>query len=384
MSAAGALPEPEVINAGEPDDLLAPVADYVIISHANFIDRLREADDFIGAKQGQGYSVKIVDVADIYNQYGHGLAVPGAIRAYLQAQDSLSPVRQVLIVGGATSDPLNYGGEGSIDFVPTYFARAGRSVFQAPADGLIADLYGDGGPGTEPDGIPDKSIGRWPVRTEAELDTIIEKTLQYQRSMATQRKALLVAGGTDSRFPTFSGQTERVAEKLTTPDGAPWADLTRVFVDDFGSVGAARSALKQGLNDGNAVTLFSGHASTSAWTYQGLLNWQAAQSLDNADKPTLIGTMSCYTSYFVSPTTDTLGHQLLLSGNRGAALIHGAATLSGFSRNEALLGRSMSAMSGGASVGEAVLEARRRLGPNYSDVVTNWSLLGDPSLRFSQ
>lgn len=384
VSATGALPEPEVIDAGGPGDLLTPVADYVIVSHANFIDRLQEADDFIGAKQGQGYSVKIVDVADIYNQYGHGIAVPGAIRAYLQAQDALSPVRQVLIVGGATSDPLDYGGEGSIDFVPTYFARAGRTIFQAPADGLIVDLYGDGGLGTEPDGIPDKSIGRWPVRTVVELDTIIDKTLQYQQSMASQRSALLVAGATDSRFPTFSGQTERVAEKLATPDGAPWTDLTRVFVDDFGSVGAAQSVLKQGFNDGNAVTLFSGHASTSAWTYQGLLNWQVAQSLGNTDKPTLIGTMSCYTSYFVSPTTDTLGHQLLLSGNRGAALIHGAATLSGFSRNEALLGRSMSAMSGGASVGEAVLEARRGLGPNYSEVVTNWSLLGDPSLSFSQ
>ena len=383
VSTQQALLSPEVVNPGQPADLLDPSADYIIVSHANFIDRLNEAQDFISAKQNQGYSVKIVDVEDIFEQYGYGLPVPGAIRAYLQAQDAVHPIRQVLLVGGATSDPLNYTGAGSIDFVPTYFARTSEVVFQTPADGLIADLYGASGPGSDPDGIPDKSIGRWPVRTLAELDSMISKTLQYQQTMASQHKALLAAGARDTRFPSFAGQVDRVAGKLVTADGQPWSDLTKVYVDDFSTPSAARDALLQGFNDGNAVTLFSGHGSPTSWTFQNLLNSETAKNLSNADKPTLVGTMSCYTSYFVSPSVDTLGNALLLSGNRGAALVQGAATLSGFSDNEAMLGRAMSAMSQGTSAGEAVLQARQALGPDFRGVITNWAVLGDPSLHLT-
>jgi len=383
MSSKGALPSPEVINAGAPADLATPAADYVIVAHANFIDRLENADNFLRAKQDQGYSVKIVDVADVYQQYGHGLPLPDAIRAYLAAQNAFSPVQQVLLVGGATSDPMDYTGSGSIDFVPTYFARTGRLIYHTPADGLIADIHGEDGVETEPDGRPDVSIGRWPVRTVAELDAIIAKTLRYQKTMASNTSALLAADATDAAFPSFSGQIERVASELTDAGGEPWSELTRVFLDDFDSVGDARAALIQGLNDGHAVTLYSGHGSSIVWSWDKLLRVEDAAILANADAPTIVGTISCYTSYFVTPTMDTLAHQLLLSSG-GAAMIHGAATLSGFSQNEVMLGRATAAMADGTSAGEAVLEARRSLGDGYSDVITNWAVLGDPSLRLAQ
>jgi hypothetical protein len=145
-------------------------------------------------------------------------------------------------------------------------------------------------------------------------------------------------------------------------------------------VAAARDALKQGFNDGQAMTIYSGHASPIGWTFQGLLDWQAAQSLQNHGQPTLVGTLSCYTSYYVSPSTDTLGHQLLLAGDQGAAVIQGAATLTSFSQNQEMLGRITDAMVGGQTVGEGVLSARKALGASYKGVIVNWSLLGDPSI----
>jgi hypothetical protein len=382
IAARNALYAPNIVSVGPATDLASGAADYVIVSHANFIDAL-ESSDFVSAKQSQGFSVKIVDVGEIFDHYGHGFAVPSAIRSYLQAQDATSSIRHVLIVGGATSDPLNYSGSGSIDFVPTYFARTGAIIYHAPADGLTADLYGPSGNGSDPDGIPDKSIGRWPVRTIAELETVVDKTLAYQSNMADERSALLVADREDPDVPSFAAQTRRMADLLANPgSGTPWTDFTEVFVDDFASVAQARTALKNAINDGKAATIFSGHASPTAWTFEGLLDWNSARTLTNAGKPTLVGTISCYTSYFVSPSTDTLGHQLLLSGDRGASLIHGAATLSSYADNEKLLGRATAAMADGVTVGEAVLGARQQLGSGFTEVVTNWSLLGDPSLRF--
>ena len=68
--------------------------------------------------------------------------------------------------------------------------------------------------------------------------------------------------------------------------------------------------------------------------------------LYNEGKPTLIGTLTCYTSYFVSPLNDTVAHRWMngyredAAGNRipgvpnGAVAIHGAATLSNYAQNE--------------------------------------------------
>lgn len=374
------LPSPAIMLAGGNAGLVNPSADFIIVAHPAFIDKMEEARDFLTAKQAQGLAPHIVDVNEIIRRYGFGIPNPAAIRKYLQAQDAANEIKHVLLVGGATSDPMDYTGSGSIDFVPTMFARTGKHIFHTPADGLLVDLYGGNGDPENLDGVPDRSIGRWPVRTVSELETIIDKTLRYQQTMASRRSALLVAGATDPRYPSFSSQVEDVADSLRTPGGAPWDELTRVYVDDFGSVGEAQAALKAGFADGHALTLFSGHGSPSSWTFQGLMDWQVAQTLTNARTPTLVGTMSCYTSYFVSPSTDTIGHHLLLSGDRGAALIQGAATLTGFSQNQALLGRATDAMIGGQTAGEAVLTARQTLGSSYIDVITNWSVLGDPSL----
>ncbi len=383
VSTEDSLPSPEVSVVDRSRDLVDPTADYIIIAHPSFMDTMENAQDFLSAKRAQGYSPHIVDVYDVINQYGYGLPVPEGIRAYLQAQDSANPIKQVLLVGGATSDPMNYTGAGSVDFIPTFFAGTSDIIRHSPSDGLLVDLYGPDGHTGDPDGVPDRSVGRWPVRTAEELKTIIDKTLKYQETMASRRSAMLVADQTDARFPPFSSQVEKVGAKLMSPGTPPqpWTDVTRVFMDDFSSPGDARNALKQGFEHGQTITLYSGHGSPSGWSFQGLLDWQTAKSLTNAGLPTLVGTMSCYTTYFVAPSTDTIGHQLLLSGDRGAALIQGAATLSGFSQNEELLGRVTDAMVGGQSVGEAVLTARKALGKSYSDVITNWSVLGDPSLR---
>ena len=382
VSTEDALPSPEVSVVDRSKNLVDPSADYIIIAHPAFMDTMEHAQDFLAAKRAQGYSPHIVDVYDIINQYGYGLPVPDGIRAYLQAQDAANPIKQVLLVGGATSDPMNYTGAGSVDFIPTVFARTSEIIRNSPSDGLLVDLYGPDGSTADRDGVPDRSIGRWPVRTVTELQTIIDKTLKYQQTMASRRSVMLVADKTDARFPPFSSQVEAVGAKLVTPGSPPqpWTDVTRVFLDDFSSAGDARDALKQGFDHGQTVTLYSGHGSTSSWSFQGLLDWKTAKSLTNAGLPTLVGTMSCYTTYFVAPSVDTIGHQLLLSGDRGAALIQGAATLSGFSQNQELLGRATDAMEGGQSVGEAVLTARKALGRSYSDVITNWSVLGDPSL----
>ena len=57
------------------------------------------------------------------------------------------------------------------------------------------------------------------------------------------------------------------------------------------------------------------------------------QELTNAGKPALITTLACYTTDYVSPVTDALGHELLLGADRGAVAINSSSVLNDFGEN---------------------------------------------------
>ena len=130
------------------------------------------------------------------------------------------------------------------------------------------------------------------------------------------------------------------------------------------------------------------------WTFQGLLSPDDLTDLDNVGKPTMITTMTCYTSYFVSPNSDTVAHRWM-NGYRedafgqqvpgvanGAVAIHGAATLSSYDQNERVSRDVLNQQLSGATLGEAIQVARERARMlNMHDQVVNWTLLGDPTLR---
>ena len=121
----------------------------------------------------------MVDVEALYRYYNAGVADPAAISLAIKSAQKLG-VTNVLLVGGDTYDYLNVLGINSVSFVPTHYRRTDAIVNFAPADSVYADTDGNGSPNV--------ALGRWPVRTNAELQAVIAKTLSYQNS----RKAVLV------------------------------------------------------------------------------------------------------------------------------------------------------------------------------------------------
>ena len=104
--------------------------------------------------------------------------------------------------------------------------------------------------------------------------------------------------------------------------------------------------------------------------------------------------MTCYTTYFVSTLNDTVAHRWMngyredASGEQipgvanGAVAIHGAATLSDYNDNETFVRMVQEQQLAGATLGQAVEAARQEAHiRGMRDHVTNWTLLGDPTLR---
>jgi len=144
-------------------------SDYLIIAHPNFINK--ELEKFAEAKTNSGLKAQIISWLDIVNNYGYGLETPQALRNFLAIANNEYSYKYILLVGGHSYDYRDYAGAGSINFIPT-FHRSIDLIEQSPTDTPYADLDGDS--------LPDKAIGRWPVRTAADLSAIIRKTNEWQ------------------------------------------------------------------------------------------------------------------------------------------------------------------------------------------------------------
>ncbi|MBI4819748.1 MAG: DUF11 domain-containing protein [Deltaproteobacteria bacterium] len=367
---SGAIQSPTIV-ARAVTNPMPRSADLLIVSHPDFIPRLAP---LVSARESQGWKVAVVDVEDIYDEFGHGAFHPEAIRSFIKAAAQKVRIKAVLLVGGDTFDYKDRLGIGGLSHLPSIYAQTGDIVRFAPADGLLVDLDGDE--------IQDLAIGRFPVRTNAELDSLISRTLEYDQ--LTKRRTIVMAA--DKRDEGSHFDFTIASERLGGMVPTDWT-ISRAYLDQRGAAGA-RQDLLAALDAGPAVTTFMGHSAPGSWTFDGLLTSADAAALQNVGRPTVVTQWGCWTTYFVSPARDTMAHRLLLSGDRGAAAVLGATTLTRAESERALgyhLFRSM--FRPGVSVGDAVRIAKADLAkngnPGAKDVLLGWNLLGDPTLSIA-
>ena len=132
--------------------------EYLIITHPNFVTEAQELRDW---KRERGIITKVVDIAET------GTSAP-QIRQYIQdAYDSWdSQPSYVLLVGDAEYVPTNY-----LYNHPYHGSLTASDMWYATVDGT--DYY------------PDIFIGRLPVDTAYQAETIVQKILGYEKTPPT-------------------------------------------------------------------------------------------------------------------------------------------------------------------------------------------------------
>ena len=321
--------------------------DLVIISHQDFLESVKPLKNL---RENQGYSVALVDVEDVYDEFSFGVKTPQAIKDFLlraKSQWKKAP-RFVLLAGDASSDPRNFLGYGNFDFVPTKLVDT--AYLETASDDWFVDFGGDG--------LPKMALGRLPVQTPQEVSAMVAKIIAYEKSSG-MNEALLVA---DKKEKTDNFDFAEAAQKV----GALFPStvgVRKVFRGEFGSDAQAKEALLNYLGQGTLLVNYLGHGGMMEWRGQVLTTDDAEGLLNGQPFPFFIN-MTCLNGFFQAPFGDSLAEALLKAEQGGAVAVW---TSSGMTEpggqlmmNQELIRQLFSREN--VTIGEAAMKAKRRQG----------------------
>lgn len=363
VSNANGFKKAAVFKPEYDNDLFLLNADVLIITHPGLMgDAL---DGYVDYIEGKGFSTKTVSVQDIYEASGYGMAGIEPIKQFLK---ELWGIEYVVIVGGTTT--AYPGSEEAINYVPTDFRLTNGFIYHTPCDGCLADYDGDL--------VPDLKIFRLPAREESDITAVVNKA----RNFSPDTSVLLVADR--KQESNYGAQLDSVAKVLGG------YDVTRIYIDEVArnrgldtdnaseleqAVNIAKEGLIEGINEGNSVVMYDGHASPRAWTFNGLFTDKDAGNLTNRD-PSIVIPLACYSTYYESPGTESLADRLLFNPDGGSAAISGAAVLSKISDNGVFAKSILDKMCKGKNLAQAVYETKKE-NPSFKDQIINWDTVGD-------
>ena len=355
-------------------------ADYVLIAPAEFMPALTP---LINLRQSQGMGVALEDVQAIYDAYGGGQPTPEAIRDYLaDVYGRWSPApTYVLLVGDGTSDPKQYKPDSRPTWIPPYLADVDPWLGEVAADNRFVTVDGA-------DLLPDMLIGRLPVNSLAEAQTVVDKIVKYETEPFFgdwNSKVLFVADDPDSAGDFIADSETLIGEFISNP----WS-ATRAYLNPSGGGmdrDAVYGAVMSQWSAGQGMVLFNGHSSIHQWGAERLFHLDDVAGLTNGGRLPIVLQMTCFTSAFQEPYWDTLDEALLRQEGGGAVAVWGATGLGVATGHGELADGFMQTIikDGTPQLGRAALAGKvllRANQPAYLDLLDTFTLLGDPATRY--
>lgn len=372
--ATGDVPSPEIQSLVSLENITEGEAQYLIIAHEDFIDE--SLQQLVDLRQGR-FSTKVVNVEQVYTQFGNGVAEAQPIYEYIKFAKKNLNTEMVLIVGGDTHDYHGYLGN-SVSHVPTLYKKIGSmttTVTHAPSDAAYGDV--------DSDGVPEIAIGRLPVRTKQELADVVAKILMFEQR-DYQGKTVFAADKKDNAHNhDFTPEAEEIISALPKSLSTK---VQKAFATVDG-VKAAGSKVIDAINEGVELTAYLGHSSMYKWSAEGIVDNKDFETLTNFSKPTVVTQYGCWNTLFTLPNGNSMAHTALLSGQNGAVTVMGASTLT-LAKSEVELGKALfeTMYVPGKTLGQALIEAKKKISVNKSrsDVLLGWQIIGDPAIVMNQ
>jgi hypothetical protein len=375
----GSFQQPASLLFNQPSTLnlagTANAADLLVIAHKSFIPSLNSvlpgtSMSFVDQRHNQGYTVKIVDIEDVFDEFSYGTHTPQAIKDFLARASTpganwTQAPKYVLFVGDASYDARNYEGVGNFDFVPTKLIDT--TYMETASDDTLADFDGDG--------VPEIPVGRLPVRTVAEENLMLTKIVNFLPSNVPQN-ALMVADTQGSYFFDFENANDQLGALV--PPGMP---VQKVYRRLEPSDAAARADIISKINAGTALVNYSGHGNVDVWTGAPIFSASDAAGLTNGAKLPLVIVMDCLNGYFMSPPIDCLSEALMKAPNGGAIATFSSSGLTEPTGQHQMGQKLFQLLYSGPPIALGDATRQAKAATTDFDVQRTWILLGDPTMK---
>ncbi|PDW04382.1 C25 family cysteine peptidase [Candidatus Viridilinea mediisalina] len=395
LAGPGTLHRP-ALRPWQAGDLLNPrQADALYLAPAAWHATL---EPLLALRTTQGLRVHAVSLEAIYEQWSNGAVDPEAIRSFVaQSATWPTPPQSIVLVGDGTSDPHDWSerGPNNLNILPPYLAVVDPWLGEAACDTCYARIA-TADPRDDP--LPAMAVGRLPVKSQAELEALVDKLIGYDQAPAEGRwrgTIAMIADDPDTAGD-FAAEANRMAATFPTD-----MHVRRVFYDPTGTFGIAsaneaHAKTMAAFNDGAALLVYTGHSHPWQWAitdvdseFSWLLSLYEPDALTNHERLPVVLAMTCLSSAFARPAISgtTVDERLLLA--RGGAVAvwgpTGMGVLYGHDRLQRGFFDALWAVPPGeATLGSltlAGLQELHRSGSGIGGPLFTYVLLGDPLTR---
>jgi hypothetical protein len=340
-------------------------ADFVVITHRDFRNSV---EPLAQLRRNEGMSVAVVDIEDVYDEFSYGAHDARAIRDFLEwTQTHWTRAPQfVLLVGDGSLDPRNYLGNPALtDLVPARLIDT--ALMETVSDDWFVDF--------DNDGVGELALGRLPVNTAAEADTMISKILNYSPGNAVQ-SAVMVADRMDPNTNfNFEAASDALGSLLPATIG-----VQKIYRGD-NAPSDVHDQIVNGVNQGPLLVNYMGHGSVEVWTGDPLLSTSDTAAFNNGTRLPVFLMMTCLNGYYENPARESLAESLVRAEGGGAVAVWASSGMTEpapqFDMSRLLYQQLFGSQP--SMLGEAI--RRSKLGNSDIDVRRTWILLGDPTMR---
>ncbi len=370
---------PHAIVAHDSEILSSSTHDaaFVVIAYKDF---LTEANAWATYRANQGFTTKVVNVDEIYNEFNYGSLSSDSIESFLNyAYNNWQGQPQyVLLIGDASYDSRVYqscASCGFFNYVPT---RIVTTVFtETGSDESLADFNDDG--------LAEIPIGRIPAREGSQVTTALSKVANWEANLNNplNRGALFAYDQPDGY--DFETMSETLRDEL--PAGTAATMILRRYLpsppDPPGTPDPqAQIDLLAAMNTGKYIVNYSGHGSAGVWAATSFFGNSNVPSLTNINNESIFTALTCLNGYFLSLGGTSLAENLLIANNGGAVVVWASTGLTTPDVQEIMARRFYNQIGQGdiPRVGDLIKDAKTVLAGG-TDVRLSWALIGDPMLK---
>ena len=368
---------PDSVVSASPGRLTGTISngDRLIVVHPSMYSGIRGMEIL---STEQGHNPVVVTTSEIYDEFGQGVADPGAIRSAVRwgIDDWSDGLQGVILAGDGHYDFLGFSttqpvmippwivlGSGQINCIDDYYVMVHENAF-----------------------LPEVPIARIPADNLSQLGTCTAKLLSYaagQSSGTWMNRALIVADDEWGQGGSWNETDHTLNCEYTTEEVLPRSMSREKFYlieypwppgqwtpnGPHPEKPEARESFIETLNQGFLFMLYQGHGAADQIAHEVIMLGEDVGSLNNGNRLPVSFWATCDVGHFDNPGSDAISETLVLHPAGGSissvAATRGTGSFSNYRYFRSIIDSLCRYQD--LTVGDAVWQSKLVLGGSYSN-----------------